>query len=186
MNLFRTKTIEQSIADTEESEHQLRKQLEHWPQLGLSQVKIKVGEDWGRRPRRDLDRAAYTRDTVGDAAQALVARTRAAGPDLAVCVGLGVSNGQQAAEVASFADGCRVTLVDEGARMRGEYPYTHVAVFSRHPEYAALACEVGRLICEPGPARVSLFRGRVSQLAWDAGRKSAMEGDDRRLDRGRP
>src|SRR6476620_6033968 len=27
MNLFRTKTIEQSIADTEESEHQLRKQL---------------------------------------------------------------------------------------------------------------------------------------------------------------
>src|SRR3954453_482230 len=27
MNLMRTKTIEQSIADTEESEHQLRKQL---------------------------------------------------------------------------------------------------------------------------------------------------------------
>ena len=27
MNLFRTKTIEQSIEDTEESEHQLRKQL---------------------------------------------------------------------------------------------------------------------------------------------------------------
>jgi L-alanine-DL-glutamate epimerase-like enolase superfamily enzyme len=45
---------------------QLRRQLEHWLRLGLSQVKIKVGEDWGRRPRRDLDRAAYTRDTVGD------------------------------------------------------------------------------------------------------------------------
>jgi hypothetical protein len=41
----------------------------------------------------------------------------------------------------------------------------------------ALACEVARLICEPGPVRVSLFRGRVSELAWDAGRKSAMEGD---------
>jgi len=27
MNLMRTKTIEQSIADTEESEHQLRKEL---------------------------------------------------------------------------------------------------------------------------------------------------------------
>src|SRR3954468_19675535 len=46
-----------------------------------------------------------TRATVGDAAEKLVARTRAAAPDLAVCVGLGVSNGTQAAEVASFADG---------------------------------------------------------------------------------
>jgi tryptophan synthase alpha chain len=46
-----------------------------------------------------------TRATVGDAAEKLVARTRQAHPDLAVCVGLGVSNGDQAAEVASFADG---------------------------------------------------------------------------------
>ena len=46
-----------------------------------------------------------TRATVGDAAEKLVARTRQAAPDLAVCVGLGVSNGAQAAEVAAFADG---------------------------------------------------------------------------------
>jgi tryptophan synthase alpha chain len=46
-----------------------------------------------------------TRATVGDAAEKLVARTREAAPDLAVCVGLGVSNGAQAAEVASFSDG---------------------------------------------------------------------------------
>ncbi len=46
-----------------------------------------------------------TRTTVGDAAEKLVARTRAAAPELAVCVGLGVSNGVQAAEVAAFADG---------------------------------------------------------------------------------
>lgn len=47
-----------------------------------------------------------TRATVGDAAEKLVARTRAAAEqELAVCVGLGVSNGAQAAEVASFADG---------------------------------------------------------------------------------
>src|SRR4051812_31208452 len=46
-----------------------------------------------------------TRATVGDAAERLVARTREARPDLAVCVGLGVSNGSQAAEVAAFADG---------------------------------------------------------------------------------
>ena len=50
-----------------------------------------------------------TRATVGDAAERLVARTREAiadvGTDLHVCVGLGVSNGDQAAEVAAFADG---------------------------------------------------------------------------------
>lgn len=51
-----------------------------------------------------------TRATVGDAAETLVARTREAitggpAPDLAVCVGLGVSDGDQAAEVAAFADG---------------------------------------------------------------------------------
>ena len=45
-----------------------------------------------------------TRATVGDAAERLVERTRAVG-DLPVCVGLGVSNGDQAAEVAGFADG---------------------------------------------------------------------------------
>ena len=46
-----------------------------------------------------------TRATVSDAAEKLVARTREARPDLAVCVGLGVSTGAQAAEVAVFADG---------------------------------------------------------------------------------
>jgi tryptophan synthase alpha chain len=46
-----------------------------------------------------------TRATVSDAAEQLVARTRAVAPDLAVCVGLGVSDGKQAAEVAAFADG---------------------------------------------------------------------------------
>jgi tryptophan synthase alpha chain len=45
-----------------------------------------------------------TRTTVGDTAQRLVARVRSVG-DLAVCVGLGVSDADQAAEVASFADG---------------------------------------------------------------------------------
>jgi tryptophan synthase alpha chain len=44
------------------------------------------------------------RATVSEAAERLVARTRAV-TDIAVCVGLGVSNGDQAAEVAAFADG---------------------------------------------------------------------------------
>jgi tryptophan synthase alpha chain len=45
------------------------------------------------------------RDTVGGAAEALVKRVQALAPGTAVCVGLGVSNGAQAAEVAAFADG---------------------------------------------------------------------------------
>jgi tryptophan synthase alpha chain len=44
------------------------------------------------------------RDAVNSEAKHLVERTRAA-TELPVCVGLGVSNAQQAAEVAQFADG---------------------------------------------------------------------------------
>jgi tryptophan synthase alpha chain len=44
------------------------------------------------------------RTAVGGGARALVARTRAF-TETPVCVGLGVSNGAQAAEVAAFADG---------------------------------------------------------------------------------
>jgi tryptophan synthase alpha chain len=60
-----------------------------------------------------------TRDTVSSRAEELVTRTRAF-TDLPVCVGLGVSNGEQAAEVAASADGVIVgsafvrALQDEG------------------------------------------------------------------------
>jgi tryptophan synthase alpha chain len=45
------------------------------------------------------------RAAVGGGAEALVARVRALAPEVAVCVGLGVSSGAQAAEVAAYADG---------------------------------------------------------------------------------
>src|SRR4051794_16362800 len=45
-----------------------------------------------------------TRSTVSDRAEELVARTRKQ-TELPVCVGLGVSDGDQAAEVARYADG---------------------------------------------------------------------------------
>nr|WP_135850515.1 tryptophan synthase subunit alpha [Serinibacter arcticus] len=45
-----------------------------------------------------------TRTSVGDAAERLVADTRAAGAER-VCVGLGVSTPEQAAEIATYADG---------------------------------------------------------------------------------
>jgi tryptophan synthase alpha chain len=46
-----------------------------------------------------------SRAAVGDTAARLVGRVRALAPSIAVCVGLGVSNADQAAEVAGFADG---------------------------------------------------------------------------------
>lgn len=61
-----------------------------------------------------------TRTSVGSAAEGLVARTRAV-TDLPLCVGLGVSDGAQAAELAAFADGVIVgsalvrRLAGEGA-----------------------------------------------------------------------
>jgi len=45
------------------------------------------------------------RAAVSDTATALVSRFRRLAPSIAVCVGLGVSNAEQAAEVAAFADG---------------------------------------------------------------------------------
>jgi tryptophan synthase alpha chain len=46
-----------------------------------------------------------TRATVGTMAADLVSRVRSLAPQLPICVGLGVSNAAQAAEVAAFADG---------------------------------------------------------------------------------
>jgi tryptophan synthase alpha chain len=45
------------------------------------------------------------RTTVSGAAESLVARVRRLAPEMPVCVGLGVSNADQAAQVAAFADG---------------------------------------------------------------------------------
>jgi tryptophan synthase alpha chain len=45
------------------------------------------------------------RESVSDAARTLVDRFRALAPTVPVCVGLGVSNGAQAAEIGGFADG---------------------------------------------------------------------------------
>ncbi|OLT19827.1 tryptophan synthase subunit alpha [Ornithinimicrobium sp. CNJ-824] len=64
-----------------------------------------------------------TRTTVGGSAATLVERVRAV-TDLPLCVGLGVSDGAQAAEVAAFADGvivgsALVRAVDEDPTLEG-------------------------------------------------------------------
>jgi len=64
------------------------------------------------------------RTTVGDTAEVLVTRTRLL-TDTPICVGLGVSTGAQAAQVAAFADGVIVgsalvrCLTDAGSREDG-------------------------------------------------------------------
>jgi L-alanine-DL-glutamate epimerase-like enolase superfamily enzyme len=48
--------------------HQLRDQLATWTrQLGVDAVKIKIGESWGARPDRDLDRMSQARNAIGNA-----------------------------------------------------------------------------------------------------------------------
>jgi L-alanine-DL-glutamate epimerase-like enolase superfamily enzyme len=44
----------------------LRTQLDGWTELGLRQVKIKIGESWGTETTRDLQRAELARRTIGD------------------------------------------------------------------------------------------------------------------------
>lgn len=74
------------------------------------------------------------RAQVGERAEQLVADTRAAGADL-VCVGVGVSNGEQAAQVARFADGVIV-----GSAL--------VRTLLDAPDPAAGRLELGRLTAE--------------------------------------
>lgn len=66
-----------------------------------------------------------TRDTVGSAAEAVVARTREV-TALPVCVGLGVSTRAQAAEVARFADGVIVGSALVAALAQGIEAVVHL------------------------------------------------------------
>ena len=48
------------------SEPALERQLLGWVRdAGIPRVKIKIGEDWGRRPQRDLERVAFARSVLG-------------------------------------------------------------------------------------------------------------------------
>lgn len=51
---------------------QLERQLRGWTEQGIDRVKIKIGEDWGRRETRDLHRVRLARRVVGDAAELYV------------------------------------------------------------------------------------------------------------------
>jgi L-alanine-DL-glutamate epimerase-like enolase superfamily enzyme len=51
---------------TTQSDAELRGQLSGWVEQGLPRVKIKIGESWGSRVARDLERVATARRTIGD------------------------------------------------------------------------------------------------------------------------
>ncbi|SFW85891.1 enolase C-terminal domain-like protein [Amycolatopsis australiensis] len=55
------------------SEGELAAQLDHWVRRQrLPRVKIKIGESWGTRVERDLERVRLTRDKVGDDVEVFV------------------------------------------------------------------------------------------------------------------
>jgi tryptophan synthase alpha chain len=84
-----------------------------------------------------------TRAAVGDAARVLVERTRAV-TDLPVCVGLGVSDGGQAAQVASFADGVIVGSALVRALADARTPDAGVAAVERLTRELAEGVRAGR------------------------------------------
>jgi tryptophan synthase alpha chain len=84
-----------------------------------------------------------TRAAVGDAAHVLVDRTRAV-TDLPVCVGLGVSDGAQAAQVAGFADGVIVGSALVRALADAPSPEAGVAAVERLSAELAEGVRAGR------------------------------------------
>jgi L-alanine-DL-glutamate epimerase-like enolase superfamily enzyme len=68
-------------------EARLRAQLRGWRGLGLRDVKIKIGESWGREEQRDLERAATARKVAGDDVGVLVDANGAYSADQACRVG---------------------------------------------------------------------------------------------------
>jgi L-alanine-DL-glutamate epimerase-like enolase superfamily enzyme len=54
------------------SDGQLRDQLDGWVRQGIPRVKIKIGESWGTREGRDLDRIRQARAVVGDGVELYV------------------------------------------------------------------------------------------------------------------
>jgi L-alanine-DL-glutamate epimerase-like enolase superfamily enzyme len=52
--------------------HQLEEQVAWWQSVGCRAMKIKIGEQWGSRPDRDLKRVARLRQLAGDDTQLMV------------------------------------------------------------------------------------------------------------------
>jgi L-alanine-DL-glutamate epimerase-like enolase superfamily enzyme len=72
---------------TSYDEHQTRQQLRGWVEHDqIPRVKIKIGEDWGRNERRDLERVALARQVIGPDTELYVDANGAYGTGQAVRV----------------------------------------------------------------------------------------------------
>ena len=85
---------------TPDPEHGLREQVRGWVDQGIPRVKLKIGEEWGRRVRRDLERVALVRETVGDDAEVFVDAN-------------GAYDAGAASRIADWLDGLGVTWFEE-------------------------------------------------------------------------
>jgi L-alanine-DL-glutamate epimerase-like enolase superfamily enzyme len=85
---------------TSYDDHRLREQVHGWLELGCSKVKIKIGEAWGSRSERDLDRVRVAQQAIGDEATLFVDAN-------------GGYSTHQACVVGSFLDMLGVTWFEE-------------------------------------------------------------------------
>src|SRR5690606_37988999 len=110
--------------------------------------------------------ATGTRESVGAHAEDLVRRTRAT-TDLPVCVGLGVSDAAQAAEVAAFADG--VIVGSAFVKLMLDAPAAAAGVAAVRSLAGDLAAGVRRRACPPGGTRGRPVRSYGSLVRVDLG-----------------
>lgn len=93
-------TIYGSGGFTTYDDERLRRQLQGWLELGCRQAKIKIGESWGSRSERDLDRIHVAQQVLGDRATLFVDAN-------------GAYTVKQACVIGSFLDMLGVTWFEE-------------------------------------------------------------------------
>ncbi|KIH99215.1 mandelate racemase [Streptomonospora alba] len=124
---------------------QLRRQLQGWVhEEGFGRVKIKIGESWGTRERRDLERVELARAVVGAEAELFVDANGAysAKQAMRVARGLDAAGVRWLEEPVSSEDLSGLRRVREGVPMdvtAGEYGCT-VAYFEHMCAAGAVDC----------------------------------------------
>jgi L-alanine-DL-glutamate epimerase-like enolase superfamily enzyme len=68
-------------------DNQLRDQVHRWLERGCDKIKIKIGESWGTRPERDLDRTRIAQEVAGEHATVFVDANGAYTPEQACVMG---------------------------------------------------------------------------------------------------
>jgi len=122
----------------------LRDQLAGWVDDGIGRVKIKIGEDRGRNPRRDLDRMRQARETIGEDVELFVDAN-------------GAYSAAQAVRVMAAASDLDVRWLEEpvssddleGLAMVRRRVSADVAAgeYATDPHYVRRMCQAGAVDC---------------------------------------